>query len=620
MRNHVAASLLAALLLWQEPVKFVFPADDTGLAGLAIREAQQMATADSLGVHIGFEFIDRIEASGITFVHRAVADSGRDYRAVHYDHGNSVSVADVDSDGLLDLYFVNQIGSNELWRNLGGMRFENITVAAGVGLADRIGVAASFADVDNDGDPDLFVTSVRGGNALFENTGEGRFFERTIGSGLEYSGHSSGAVFIDFDLDGRLDLFVSNVGDYTTDDLGDGGYYVGLADAFEGHLDPQREEPSRLYRNAGNWRFEDVTAEAGLVDLGWNGDAALVDLDGNALPDLYVLNMQGDDHYMVNRGGGRFVDETFDHFAKTPYGAMGIASADFDNDGDQDVFITDMHSDMNAAQGPDEEHLKQRLRYMYQDGFRHLMGNAFYRQSGTGFVESSDEMGAENYWPWGLSAEDINADGWTDVFISSSMNYPFRYQTNAVRLNVAGQRFAPAEFILGIEPRRDGRVRQPWFELDCGAAADGLHEHCSGRTDRIRVLGTLGTRSSALVDLDADGDLDVVTAEFNSAPQLLVSDLAQRGQTNWLAVSLQGDAANRDGLGATVTVTAGDTTYTQVHDGKSGYLAQSSVPLYFGLGHAANVERVEVIWPGGRRQTLEGPIVGGRQLRIVEPS
>ena len=110
---------------------------------------------------------------------------------MHYDHGNGVAVADVDGDGLDDLYFVTQVGANELWRNLGGGRFENVTAAAGVGVADAIGVTASFADIDNDGDPDLYVTTVRGGNVLFENDGNGAFRDISAASGLDYVGHSS---------------------------------------------------------------------------------------------------------------------------------------------------------------------------------------------------------------------------------------------------------------------------------------------------------------------------------------------------------------------------------------------------------------------------------------------
>src|SRR5206468_3102672 len=141
---------------------------------------------------------------GITFTHRIVDDAGRTYKAAHYDHGNGIAMADVDGDGRLDVYFVNQVGGNELWRNLGGGRFENITAAAGVGVPDKVSVSASFADVDNDGDADLYVTTVRGGNMLFENDGKGHFKNVSKASGLDYVGHSSAAVFFDYDRDGKL--------------------------------------------------------------------------------------------------------------------------------------------------------------------------------------------------------------------------------------------------------------------------------------------------------------------------------------------------------------------------------------------------------------------------------
>jgi len=171
------------------------------------------------------------------------------WKPAHYDHGSAVAAADVDGDGLLDLYFVNQLGPNQLWRNLGHGKFEDITTKAGVGLVDQIAVTASFADVDNDGDPDLFVTTVRHGNHLFENVGNGRFRDITKEAGLAYTGHSSGAVFFDFDNDGLLDLFLVNVGVYTSDKQGRGGYYIALSDAFYGHLYPERTELSILYKN-----------------------------------------------------------------------------------------------------------------------------------------------------------------------------------------------------------------------------------------------------------------------------------------------------------------------------------------------------------------------------------
>src|SRR5438874_7578654 len=236
------------------------PSADVGADTLDARRKAQIGAAAQMGVFHDFQFADRLKDSGITFVHHIVEDAGKNYKAVHYDHGNGIAVADVDGDGLYDIYFVNQVGGNELWKNLGGGRFTNITKEAGVGLSDRISVAASFADIDNDGDEDLLVTTVRGGNALFENDGKGHFRDITKEAGLDLVAHSSGAVFFDYENDGLVDLLVCNVGRYTIDQKGPDGAYVGLADAFMGHLHPDRFEYPILYKNLGHKRFKDVTA------------------------------------------------------------------------------------------------------------------------------------------------------------------------------------------------------------------------------------------------------------------------------------------------------------------------------------------------------------------------
>jgi len=563
-----------------------------------------------------------LKESGITFVHHIVEDAGRHYKAVHYDHGTGLAVADVDGDGLYDIYFVNQVGGNELWKNVGGGRFRNITAEAGVGVPGRISVAASFADIDNDGDEDLFVTTVRGGNVLFENDGRGHFTDITKQAGLDLVAHSSGAVFFDYDNDGLVDLLVCNVGRYTTDQKGPDGAYIGLEDAFFGHLHPDRFEYPILYKNLGHNRFKDVTAEVGLRPAGWGGDATVADLNGDGWPDIFVLNMQGRQHYLENVGGRKFVDKTQQYFPRAPWGAMGAKFFDFDNDGRPDLFVTDMHSDMFEALPPSREKEKARVHPPAQglggDPDDFVFGNAFFHNVGGGrFEEISDRIGVENYWPWGPSVGDLNADGWDDIFIASSMNYPHRYGINSVMLNDRGQKFVNAEFILGVEPRRDGRTHTPWFELDCLQEGLGT-DLCRGQTGRITVMAPLGSRSSVIFDLDGDGDLDIVTNDFNSAPQMLVSDLAQHRSIHWLKIVLAGTASNRDGLGATVRVRAGGRVYTKFNDGKSGYLSQSVLPLYFGLGDANEVERVEVDWPSGRRQ-VETPPGVNRVLRIVEP-
>jgi len=603
--------------------EIVTPAPDEGVAALDARKEAQLASTRQFKVDYGFRFTDTLKESGITFVHRIVDDAGRHYKAVHYDHGTGLAVADVDGDGLYDIYFVNQDGGNELWKNVGGGRFQNITADAGVGLEGRISVTASFADIDNDGDEDLFVTTVRGGNALFENDGHGRFRDISREAGLDLVAHSSGAVFFDFNNDGLVDLLVCNVGRYTTDQKGPDGAYVGLADAFLGHLHPDRFEYPVLYQNLGHNRFKDVTADVGVRPAGWAGDAGFADLNGDGWPDLFILNMQGRQHYFENAGGRAFVDKTAQYFPRAPWGAMGIKFFDYDNDGRPDLFITDMHSDMAEMSPVDREKLKARVHAPDQilggkaDDF--IFGNAFFHNLGGGrFDEVSDRLGAENYWPWGPSVADLNADGWDDIFIASSMNYPHRYGINSVLLNNAGEKFLDAEFILGVEPRRGGRTHTPWFDLDCFQEGLGT-DLCRGQSGTIRIMAPLGSRSSAIFDLDDDGDLDIVTNDFNSAPQVFVSDLAARRTIHWVKVVLSGTASNRDGLGAVVRVRGGGHVYTKYQDGKSGYLSQSALPLYFGLGAADAIERVEVDWPSGRKQVQTEGLGINRVLRIVEP-
>ena len=614
--------LLVALLSQSAaPADVRYPDPDAGVAALAALAGAQREASRGLNAFHGFRFTDRLKESGITFVHHAVDDVRKNYRPVHYDHGNGIAAADVDGDGRHDLFFVNQVGGSELWRNVGGGAFRDVTREAGVALADRIGVTASFGDADDDGDQDLFVTTVRGGNVLFENDGRGRFRDVTQLAGVGHAAHSSGALFFDYDNDGRTDLFVCNVGRYTSDEKGPEGAFRGLADAFSGHLYPGRSEYPVLYRNLGGLRFREVSEAVGLRPRAWCGDASFSDVNGDGWQDLYLLNMQGPDYYYENAGGTRFADRTAAVFPRTPWGSMGIKFFDYDNDGRLDLFITDMHSDMSEEIGPEREKLKSRMRWPpeFLGAGDFVFGNAFYRNlGGSRFEEVSDRLRAENYWPWGVSVGDVNADGWDDAFITSGMGFPFRYGVNTLLLNDRGAVFADAEFLVGIEPRRGGRTHTAWFELDCDGAEKSRPE-CRGQKGRIRVLTTLSSRSSVMLDLEGDGDLDIVTNELHDAPMVLVSDLSAQKAIRWLKVVLAGTSSNRNAMGARVRVRAGGQEYVKQNDGKSGYLSQSVLPLYFGLGDATAVERVEVKWPSGRTQAVTEGIRTNDTLRITEP-
>jgi enediyne biosynthesis protein E4 len=605
-----------------------YPTEDMGADSLSARKKAQLEAAKQFKVFHNFQFTDQLKESGITFVHHAVDDVTKHMRMGHYDHGSAVAVADVDGDGLYDILFLNQVGGNELWKNLGGGKFKNITAEAGISLPGRVSVAAAFADIDNDGDQDLFVTTVRGGNALFENDGHGRFHDITKEAGLSLVAHSSGAFFFDYDNDGLVDLLVCNVGKYTTEEKGPNGEYAGIPNAFSGHLHEDRYEYPVLYKNMGHNHFKDVTAEVGLHPHGWCGEASFADLNGDGWPDIFFLNMQGRSHYYENVGGKKFVEKTDEYFPKTPWGAMGLKFFDFDNDGRPDLFIADMHSDMSDEPGPENEKLKSKITWdeTYLQGKKgdFIFGNALYHNLGQGkFEEISDRLGLETYWPWGPSIGDVNADGWEDIFLASGMSYPYRYGINSLLLNERGEKFLDSEFVLGIEPRK--KLYTPWFEIDCSdpleiqAQSKLDSKVCVGQSGKSIIMAPRSSRSAVIFDLDNDGDLDIVTNDFNSEPQVLVSNLSERKQIHWLKIVLQGTTSNRNGLGAVVRVHAGGQTYFRYNDGKSGYLAQSALPLYFGLGNATKVDLVEVDWPSGRKQSLTTGLQENQTLSITEP-
>ena len=612
-----------------------FNLNENTLRSLEANKQKQMEAAKSWKAFHDFQFADRYEESGIRFEQQPVDDGAKTYKAVHYDHGTGLAVADVDGDGGLDIYFVNQLGGNELWRNLGSGKFANVTAAAGVSLKDKICVTASFADVDNDGLPDLFVTTVRMGNFLLRNLGLGKFRDITAESGLGEGRkfHSSGAVFFDFNNDGLLDLFVTNVGIYTTNEKGRGGFYRGREDAFQGWRFQGRSEQSILYQNLGGGKFKDVSKAMGLEHRGWSGDATFCDVNEDGFPDLYVLSMSGEDKLYQSDGGKRFVEKTAAYFPKTPWGAMGVKFFDYNLDGFMDLYVTDMHSDMTGAQirAGDKDYSarfeKQKseawcsIEWTAENLARAsncILGNAFYQNQGRGkFIEVSQQIGAETYWPWGISVADLNADGYEDVFVSAGMGYPLRYAINSLLLNDAGQRFVDSELVLGVEPRKGNRIEKEFFTVDC-SGEDKRNPLCRERTGVVTILGSTSSRSSVAVDLDGDGDLDLVTNEWSDRPQVLVSNLSEKKKIQFLKIKLTGTTSNRDGLGATVKVHCGAKTYTRYHDGKSGYLSQSFMPLYIGLGDATQIDRIEVAWSSGKKQTLSDKIPINALLTIVE--
>ena len=231
--------------------------------------------------------------------------------------------ATINGDGKDDIYFCNQLGKNALYRNQGDGTFEEVTDKAGVGLGDRVCVAAAWADTRNKGRQDLFVTSTRGGNVLFRNNGDGTFTDVTKEAGLavDKPTHSQTAVFFDYDNDGFLDLLITNTAEWTTNDKDDNNHhFAGVADFWA--LAKSPIEHNVLYRNNRDGTFTKVN-KSGLEGQGWGGDVAVFDYDGDGFLDVLVTNMFGASRLYHNDHHGTFSDVTEKTLGKTSWGAIG---------------------------------------------------------------------------------------------------------------------------------------------------------------------------------------------------------------------------------------------------------------------------------------------------------
>jgi hypothetical protein len=528
---------------------------------LAAAAALTLAAAAGLlssreGVHAEAPlFADVTARAGIAFVHASGATPDK---RMFETFGSGVAWIDVDSDGFPDLYFVNSVpGSrNALYRNNRDGTFSDMTArssSAAETRAYKTGVAVG--DYDNDGRLDLYITAL-GPNVLLRNAGDGRFVDVTAAAGAAGGPDewSTSAGFLDHDRDGDLDLYVTNYLDLRNDEnpwcgLRRPGYRTYCNPTiFDGVAD-------RLLRNEGNGTFADVSRQAGIANPAGKGlGVVFCDFDRDADTDIYVANDLVRNFLYRNNGDGTFVDVAYgagvgvDANGKSQAG-MGVDCGDVDGNGYPELFVTNFSEELNT---------------LYEN-----------RGDGT-FEDVSQKAGlGSGYLPLGFGTRmyDVDNDGDLDLHVANGH----------VVDNIA--------------------LYQPNLAY---AQRDLLYENANGRFADITASAGPALQAArvgrglAVADYDNDGYLDVAITSVGRPPTLLRNLGTRPG--NWLQIRAQGTASNSFGLGATVRATVDGRVLVREVNNAASYLSSSDVRLHLGLGAAKAVQRLEVLWPSGRRQ------------------
>jgi len=503
---------------------------------------------------------------GLDFVH-SIGDD--DLTNIIQSDGGGAAFLDFDQDGFIDIYVCSgtwlegfsksekpsEMPGNHLYRNKGDGTFEDVTKKAGVsGPWYSMGTVAG--DFNNDGYPDLFISNY-GPNVLLRNDRNGSFTDITKRANVAGGNECSvGAVWVDYDNDSFLDLYVGN---YLAFDPDYKYYYA--PDGFPGPMayDAQKDV---LYHNNGDGTFEDVTDKMGIKDIdGRAMGVGAADYDEDGFIDIYVANDHTLNYLWHNEGGKGFTDKgTMSGTAFSQGGeatvSMSVDFADYNNDGLLDLFVSD---DTYCS--------------LYEN-----LGNGVFSDRG---VSSNISMQAAQFVGWSSSFLDYDNDGDQDIF-----------KTNGALKHLYGQEDQI------FENQGNGLFKDVSLEL--------------GRYFSEEHVG----RGACVGDYDNDGDLDIFIVNLNSRAVFLRNN--KGNQNNWLMLDLEGTASNREGIGARVKISSGGKTQIAQKKTTTGYLSQNDPRIHFGLAGNNTVERIEIVWPSGKVQILEN-VKANQILEVKEP-
>jgi ASPIC and UnbV/FG-GAP-like repeat len=505
--------------------------------------------------------------------------------------GASAAAADYDGDGFDDIFVTDSSidGRNHLYHNNHDLTFTDVAAQAGIDSGnDEVNASADslWFDFNNDGRPDLLVVRF-GHNQLYQNLGNGKFKNVSKTSGLDRYLNAITAVAFDYDHDGFVDLFI-------------GAYFqpVNLFNPDTPRFFPESFETANngggviAFHNNGNGTFTDVTEKIGLKTSGWTLDLGHGDANNDGWDDLYVACDFGTDRFFVNNGNGTFSDITEKAIGIDTKKGMNAEWGDFDNDGLLDIYVTNITDD-----------------YMKE-------GNFMWKNNGNlTFTDVSRETNTyDTGWGWGAKFFDYDNDGWLDLYVTNGW------------VSAGKEDYVPDVFEMIIKPNIDLSDARNWPPMGnkslSGYEKKRLFHNERGQafSDRAGMYGVDSIRDGrgiATADFDNDGRVDMFVANANGDPFFYHNVVTPVG--HWAEFALTGTKSNRGAVGAQLRVTIGGKTTLRFVDGGNGFASQGSSRVHFGLGDATVIDRLEIRWPSGLRQTLEKLPVD-RIMKISEGS
>ena len=551
--------------------------------------------------------------TGIDFVNRSL--ERKDFNIFNYRNfynGGGVAIGDINNDGLSDIFVTSNFEDNKLYLNKGKMTFEDITVKAGIVGKKFWSTGVTFADVNGDGLMDIYVCNSgsrdQRGNQLYINQGIKNgipsYKEQAKEAGLEDGGFSTHAAFFDYDRDGDLDMYLLNNSFTPIDKLG----YMNLRN--------ERDNlgGDKLFRNdsptSTSIKFTDVSAEAGIFGslIGFGLGITIGDVNNDNWPDIYISNdFYERDYLYINQKNGTFKEDLENQMPHTSLSSMGADIADINNDENLDIFVTDMLpgddrrlKTTSIFEGYNLVDLKLKQGFWHQ-----YMRNNLQLNNGDGtFSEVGQLAGVyATDWSWGALIFDMDNDGLKDIFVANGIAkdltdqdfVEFLGDRNTMQQMLSGKIFDAKEFIDKISS-----VPIPNY-----AFKNTGDLKFDNQTKSWGLEGPGFSNGSAYGDLDNDGDLDLVVNNINAPLSVFKNKTNEKTKNHFLTVKLKGTAKNLNGIGAKITVHQQGTSKLLQQMPNRGFQSSCDHQMVFGLGEKANIDSLKIIWPDDKMQVLK---------------